>query len=110
VDADDDLGGLDRVTANERHFLSDTRNRLASSPIQLQCECTHTVCDQRIELSIDQYEPLRTSASRYAIYPHEAHVDPGVDQVVERQKSHWVVERQPNLEALGIAEGAGSET
>jgi hypothetical protein len=100
VGASDDLGGLDRVAANERHFLAGTRRYAARAQIVLQCECTHLLCDQRIELTPEQYEPVRSSAARYAVYPHDAHVDPGLDQVVERQTSHWVVERQSSVEVL----------
>jgi hypothetical protein len=109
VGASGDLGGLDRVAANERHFLAGTRSRAAGVPIVLQCECTHLVCDQRIEMTPEQYEPVRSSAARYAVYPHDAHVDPGVDQVVERQMSHWVVERQSSVEVLDFF-GPGSDT
>jgi hypothetical protein len=98
--ASDDLGGLDRVAANERHFLAGARRYGSGEPFVLQCECTHLLCDQRIELTPQQYEPVRSSAARYAVYPHVAHVDPGVDEVVEQQKSHWVVERRSSVEVL----------
>ena len=98
--ASDDLGGLDRVAANERHFLAGPRRHAAGAPIVLQCECTHLLCDQRNELTPEQYEPVRSSAARYAVYPHDAHVDSGADQVVEQQISHWVVERQSSVEVL----------
>ena len=105
----DDLGGLDRVAANERRFLAGTRRRAADAPIVLQCECTHLVCDQRIVLTLEQYEPVRSSAACYAVYPHAAHVDSGVDQLVERRISHWVVERQSSVEVLDFFR-AGSQT
>ena len=98
--AGDDLGGLDRVAANERHFLSRTHRRSADAAIVLQCECTDVVCDGLIELTRAQYAPVRSSADRYAVHPHEAHVDPSVDQIVERQLSYWVVERRSSLEVL----------
>jgi hypothetical protein len=109
VGAPDDLGGLDRVATNERHFLAGIRRRAADAPIVLECECTHAVCDQRIELTRDEYEPVRSSAARYAIYPQDAHVDPGVDEVVDRQTSYWLVERQSSVEVLDFY-GAGQET
>src|ERR1041385_7147949 len=96
----DDVGGLDRVAANERHFLADTRRRPRDRPIVLECECTHAVCDQRIELTPEQYEPIRSSAARYAVYPHDAHVKGGVDEVVARHMSYWVVERRASVEVL----------
>ena len=98
--ASGDLGGLDRVTANERLFLAGTRRHAAGAPMVLQCECTHLVCDQRIDLTPAQYEPVRSSAARYAVYAHDTHVNREVDQVVERQASHWVVERRSSVEAL----------
>jgi len=109
VGSSDDLGGLDRVAANERHFLDEARPRPANAPIVLQCECTHLLCDERIELTSGQYEPVRSSAARYAVYPHTAHVDAGVDHVVERQMSYWVVERRSSVEVLDFFR-AGSET
>jgi hypothetical protein len=100
VAASDDLGGLDRVTANERLFLAGTRRRSAAAPMVLQCECTHLMCDQRIDLTPAQYEPVRSSAARYAVYAHAEHVNRDVDRVVERQASHWVVERRSSVEEL----------
>jgi hypothetical protein len=100
VGTSDDLGGLDRVAANERHFLAGTRSRAVDAPIELECECTHGVCDERIALTRGQYEPVRSSAARYAICPHDGHVDPGVDEVVDRYTSYWVVERQSSVEVL----------
>lgn len=98
--ASDDVGGLDRVAANERHVLADIGRRAVDALIVLECECTHTVCDQRIELTREQYEPIRSSAARYAVYPHDAHVEPRVDEVVDRHVSYWVVERQASAEVL----------
>lgn len=95
----DDLGGLDRVAANERHFLARSVGA-RGAPIVLSCECTHRICDERIDLTPEQYEPVRSSGARYAIYPHGAHVDPSVDTIVERRLSHWVVERQSTVEML----------
>jgi hypothetical protein len=97
--ASDDLGGLDRVAANERHFLVATR-RAGNAPVVLDCECTHALCDQQIQLTRDEYEPVRSSAARYAIHPHDAHVDPAVDEVVDRHISYWVVERRSSVEVL----------
>src|SRR5262249_27740589 len=96
----DDVGGLDRVAANERHFLAETGTRAIDTPIVLECECTHAVCDQRIDLTPEQYQPIRSSAARYAVYPHDAHVEPEVDKVVERHISYWVVERRASVEVL----------
>jgi len=96
----DDVGGLERVAANERHFLDFAKSHRADSPIVLECECTSALCDERIELTADQYQPLRSSAAQYAVCPHAAHVDAKSDRVIDRYPHYWVVERRPSLELL----------
>ena len=96
------------MAANERHFLGKSGGA-PGVPILLLCECTHRMCDERIALTPEQYEPVRSSGARYAISPHGAHVDPSVDKIVERGPSHWVVERESTLEMLDFFV-ASSET
>jgi len=109
VSTSDDLGGLDRVTANERHFVAATPRRAWDTPVVLECECTRALCEQRIELTREEYEPVRSSEARYAIHPHDSHVDPAVDEVVSRHVSYWVVQRQSNVEVLDFY-GAAPQT
>lgn len=94
-----EIGGLDRVAANERRFL-----KLGASPadtvLVLECECVHPACDERIEVTQLDYRPIRESAARYAICANDAHVDLALDRVVERHRSHWVVERASTVELL----------
>jgi hypothetical protein len=98
----DDVGGLDRVAANERRFLALLKAQSVGSVIVLACECTRAECDERIEITLSQYQPIRSSAARYAICPHQSHVDRKADRLVERQPSHWVVERETTLEVLSF--------
>ncbi len=92
-----EVGGLDRVTANERLFLrlaKDPRNRSAEL---FACECTRSSCRQRIGLTLVEYEPVRSSPARYIVCPEEGHVDPALERVVEQQVLYWVVERDPSV-------------
>jgi hypothetical protein len=95
-------GGLDRVVTNERRFLSRCDSRPADEVMVLECECTQATCDERIELTSRDYQPIRASAARYAIWPGEAHVDRTLDRLVERHISHWVVERSSTVETLAF--------
>lgn len=97
---DGDLGGLDRVAANERRFFRRTGPQAAGSVIVLECECARATCDRRIELTRAEYQPIRSSAARYAIYPDEAHVDPRLDRLVDRRPTFWIVERESTIEVL----------
>jgi len=103
-----DLGGLDRVAANERRFLAFARSHPAGALIVLECECTQVTCDQRIELTASEYQPIRSSAARYAICPHGTHVD-DADRLIEQRSSHWVVEREATVEVLEFFGSAAAD-
>jgi hypothetical protein len=94
-----DLGGLDRVATNERRVI-EVRPSELDTALELECECNSAFCDRRIALTRADYEPLRSSAARYAVCPDEAHVDPDVDRVIEQHRRYWVVERRPSLELI----------
>jgi hypothetical protein len=53
------------------------------------CECGHLGCSTTIELSLADYEAVRTDFDRFLIAP--GHEIDQVDQVVERHISHVVV-------------------
>jgi hypothetical protein len=103
----DNLGGLDRVAANERRFLDLVKSRRADWATEFECECTGAVCDALVRLTAADYQPLRSSASWYAISPDDDHVDVKLDRVTERHAGYWVVERRPSLEVLDVV---GSRT
>ena len=96
----EDVGGLDRVAANERSFIELSESRSPGSQFEVECECTNDACVRRVKLRMSEYRPLRSSAACYAICPDETHVDPAHDLVVERHVRYWVVERRPSLEVL----------
>jgi hypothetical protein len=98
----DDVGGLDRVAANERLFLGLASARRGDAVAEFACECTGRVCDQRVAVTADEYEPVRASAARYVVFPTEGHVDETADVVIDRQPLFWVVERRPSVEVLAF--------
>ncbi len=98
----DDVGGLDRVAANERRFIGFVKSHRLEWPVELECECTGAVCDRRIQLTAAAYRPLHSSAAWFAIYPSDLHVDRQLDRVIDRQPRYWVVERRASAEALEL--------
>jgi hypothetical protein len=64
------------------------------------CECANRGCTARLPLTHEEYESLRTDGARFAVFPHEEHVFPEVENVVERHERYWVVEKTGMAAAL----------
>lgn len=67
------------------------------------CECADTLCLETIDMTLREYEDLRADPTRFAVLPNEAHVVPGVEQVVQTTDRYWVVEK------IGAAGEAAAE-
>ena len=55
------------------------------------CECADTKCVARIELSLSQYEQIRSASNRFAVLP--GHVYPDVERIVAEHETFCVVEK-----------------
>ncbi|HEX3239734.1 MAG TPA: hypothetical protein VHR18_06325 [Solirubrobacterales bacterium] len=53
------------------------------------CECGHLGCNATVELSIAEYEAVRTAFDRFLVLP--GHVIDAVDHVVENRGGYLVV-------------------
>lgn len=53
------------------------------------CECGHLGCNATVELSIAEYEAVRTAFDRFLVLP--GHVIDAVDNVVENRGGYLVV-------------------
>ena len=100
----EDAAGLDRVAANELLFVRLAKRTLAvrdgvDMPFaDFACECTTDGCDLRVEMTGAEYEPIRSSASRFVVAPRDEHVDLETESVVEWHQFYWVIERRLNAE------------
>jgi hypothetical protein len=66
------------------------------------CECGHLGCSETLELSIAEYEAVRTGFDRFLLVP--GHEIEAVDEVVERHPAYLVVvKREPQAKALANA-------
>jgi len=57
------------------------------------CECAKVECFEPIELTHEEYEAVRAIPTRFFVKPHEDHVFPDAEWVVERHERYWVVEK-----------------
>jgi hypothetical protein len=64
------------------------------------CECANEACTERLQLTHEEYEALRSDGTRFAVLPDEDHVVPEVEDVVERHDRYWVVEKVGMAAAL----------
>ena len=57
------------------------------------CECASIECAQPVQLTVGEYERIRSDSRWFVIVPDELHLRPDVEQVVERTERFWVVEK-----------------
>ena len=66
------------------------------------CECADVDCRERVAMTRDEYEAVRTSGRRFVVAPSAEHVSMDVENVVDMSTRYWVVEKTD--EAGEIAE------
>jgi hypothetical protein len=57
------------------------------------CECANEDCAQAVTLTVADYEAVRAEPTHFLVAPSAEHVVSGVERVVERHESYWVVEK-----------------
>ena len=55
------------------------------------CECSNPDCDDKIRLSKDEYEWVRSDPCRFVILP--GHQVPDIENVVRKLDDHYVIEK-----------------
>jgi hypothetical protein len=55
------------------------------------CECADTDCTEPMEMTLGEYEELRSSPTRFAVLP--GHVVAGVERIVDTHGNYVVVEK-----------------
>jgi hypothetical protein len=61
------------------------------SPISFRCECARLGCNELLELSVREYEHVRSNPRRFILLPGHERLD--VEIVVERHHGYLVVEK-----------------
>jgi|SRR5436190_13384897 len=73
---------------------------LEDQSLDLVCECGDPNCVERIAISRSDYEELRSDPTHFAV--HTGHVQPDIEDVVDRRGSYDVV-RKHEGEAAEVA-------
>jgi hypothetical protein len=99
----------ERIGLNEAVFrqVNERINDLAEhfgledQPLDLVCECGDPSCVERISMSRDEYEELRSDPTHFAVFP--GHEEPDVESILERRGAYDIV-RKHEGEPAQIAE------
>jgi hypothetical protein len=75
----------ERINDLAEHFV------LEDQPLDLICECGDPNCVERISMSRAEYEQLRSEATHFAV--HAGHVQPDVEDLVERMRGYLIVRK-----------------
>lgn len=88
---------------NERVLGINERFGIDAEHVSFVCECGRIACAERIDLTVEEYEAVRSSPIRFALVP--GHDDPEVETVVGQNERFAVVEKHHG----GPAELAAAE-
>src|SRR4051795_6847383 len=83
--------------ANERTSRWEERHREGAQELYL-CECAARPCRERIRLTREQYEAVRSDVRRFFVVP--GHVIPDLETVVESFTTYQVIEKPTALMVL----------
>jgi hypothetical protein len=72
--------------------------RSAEEPELFLCECLVAGCREKVSLTRDEYEAVRTEARRFFVAP--GHEDETLETVVDRHDGYVVIEKPPDLEPV----------
>lgn len=75
---------------------------IRSSPVAFVCECADRDCAQALELTLDEYQEIRSDPARFLVVP--GHVAGDVERVV-MEGGHYLV-----VEKVGVAEAIAEAT
>ena len=75
---------------NER--IAETAARLDATETKFVCECADPRCTHRVEATLEQYERVRSDATRFLLVP--GHEDARVEAIVRERNGHAVVEKR----------------
>jgi hypothetical protein len=91
----------ERIAENEAFCreLNRSKDDWLRSGLQVagfRCECWRIECGERLRLSKKEWQEVRSRPERFAVAPgHVAtHVEPEVEEVVQKHDHFWIVEKR----------------
>lgn len=99
---------LIRLSQNQALFR-DVNERVAKvaedfvmdGPLSFVCECSDTECGSQVELTLEEYERIRSVPSWFFVLP--GHELPAVEDVYERNGRFLIVEKRAAAKAVVVA-------
>jgi hypothetical protein len=92
-------GSVERLAKNESFFrqvnerIKDVADRFEGfEKYEFLCECADPACTERIQLTREEYEWVRSQSTRFLLA--RGHSAPEIEHVVERETDHVVVEKR----------------
>ena len=92
-------GSVERLAKNESFFrqvnerIRDVAEGFEGAECyEFLCECSDPACTERILLTREEYEWVRSESTRFVLA--RGHAAPEIEQVVERESEHVVVEKR----------------
>ena len=76
---------------NERLEAINRESNAVTETVAFVCECSDERCTDQIEMALEDYESLRSTANRFAIM--RGHEQPDVEGIVEENDAYVVVEK-----------------
>jgi hypothetical protein len=61
-------------------------------PVGFRCECARLGCNQLVELSVREYEEIRSHPRRFVVVP--GHESPDVETVIEARPGYVILEKR----------------
>jgi hypothetical protein len=105
VSVERDLARIEALfrAINERIREVAARFHMGSDPVEFICECADPTCMERVRLTLDQYEHVRSLSTRFVVVAgHEA--TPLIERVIFRNPSFSVVKKVGVAGAVADAE------
>jgi hypothetical protein len=75
--------------------IAGTAVRFDAEETDFICECADPHCAHRMTVELEDYEEVRSDATRFLLAP--GHHEPKVERIVERNEEFEVVEKVPPL-------------
>ena len=74
---------------NER--IAESAGRFDADRTEFVCECADPNCTHRVEVTLEEYEEVRSHGARFLLAPGHDH--PDIERVVERRHRFDIVEK-----------------
>jgi hypothetical protein len=102
---DEDSRGVERAAAAEinarRVNEAIERGARGTGPAVFVCECGNPGCTETVELTLDEYEAVRSGFERFLVLP--GHQIEEIEDVAERHASYLVVAKRDEAAEMAYA-------